>query len=140
MGRAEVLCQHGVEHAASEVRVLLLGLLRLGLGAEVHHAIALELRQELGAQLALCVHACPVFGAKLLSELGMLEPQNCWKELGRSSKKFFECEHALRDIPHHDVTFWLGRTCLIPAGMYASQMWGTGYIRKGTFKNCKCAT
>eukprot|EP00983_Pelagomonas_calceolata_P082859 1156035-Pelagomonas_calceolata.AAC.1 len=58
MGRAEVLCQHGVEHAASEVRVLLLGLLRLGLGAEVHHAIALELRQELGAQLALCVHAC----------------------------------------------------------------------------------
>eukprot|EP00983_Pelagomonas_calceolata_P015634 496739-Pelagomonas_calceolata.AAC.2 len=41
----------------------------------------------------------------------------------------FVREHALRDRPH--VMLCLGKTYVIPAGMYASQVWGAEYIREG---------
>ena len=41
----------------------------------------------------------------------------------------FVREHALGDRPH--VSLWLGKTYLVPAGMYASQVWGTEYIKEG---------
>eukprot|EP00983_Pelagomonas_calceolata_P068164 1149787-Pelagomonas_calceolata.AAC.3 len=41
----------------------------------------------------------------------------------------FVHEHVLRDRPH--VLLWLGKTYLVPAGMYASQVWGTEYVKEG---------
>ena len=41
----------------------------------------------------------------------------------------FVREQALGDRP--PVSLWLGKTYLVPAGMYASQVWGTEYIKEG---------
>ena len=39
-------------------------------------------------------------------------------------------EHALVDRPH--TSLWLAKTCAIPAaGMYGSQVWGTGFLQAG---------
>eukprot|EP00967_Tisochrysis_lutea_P008459 scaffold10108_cov20-Tisochrysis_lutea.AAC.1 len=37
--------------------------------------------------------------------------------------------HALRDRPH--VPLWLREAYLVPAGMYASQVWGTEFDKEG---------
>eukprot|EP00983_Pelagomonas_calceolata_P079911 1154905-Pelagomonas_calceolata.AAC.4 len=41
----------------------------------------------------------------------------------------FVRKHALGDRPH--VPLWLGKIYLVPAGMYASQVWGTEYVKEG---------
>ena len=41
----------------------------------------------------------------------------------------FVCEHALADRPH--TSLWLAKTYVIPAGMYGSQVWGTGFLQAG---------
>eukprot|EP00983_Pelagomonas_calceolata_P026408 829097-Pelagomonas_calceolata.AAC.1 len=41
----------------------------------------------------------------------------------------FVREHALGDRPH--VPLWLRNTYPVPAGMYASQVWGTEYVKEG---------
>ena len=38
-------------------------------------------------------------------------------------------EHALADRPH--TSLWLAKTYVIPAGMYGSQLWGTGCLQAG---------
>jgi hypothetical protein len=38
-------------------------------------------------------------------------------------------EHALADRPH--TSLWLTKTCVIPAGMYGSHVWGTGFLQAG---------
>eukprot|EP00983_Pelagomonas_calceolata_P088011 1157096-Pelagomonas_calceolata.AAC.9 len=43
--------------------------------------------------------------------------------------KQFVCKHALWDRLH--VPLWLRKTFLIPAGMYASHVWGTEYVKEG---------
>ena len=40
----------------------------------------------------------------------------------------FVREYALADRPH--TSFWLAKTFVIPAGMYGSQEWGTGFCRQ----------
>eukprot|EP00983_Pelagomonas_calceolata_P069487 1150374-Pelagomonas_calceolata.AAC.1 len=40
----------------------------------------------------------------------------------------FVREHALRDRPH--APLWLGKAYLVPAGMYASQVWAKIMLRK----------
>ena len=40
----------------------------------------------------------------------------------------FVREHALADRPH---TSLLAKTYVIPAGMYGSQVWGTGFLQAG---------
>jgi hypothetical protein len=39
----------------------------------------------------------------------------------------FVREHALADRPH--TSLWLAKTYVIPAGMYGSQVWGTGFLQ-----------
>jgi len=39
----------------------------------------------------------------------------------------FVREHALADRPH--TSLWLAKTYVIPAGMYGSQVWGTGSLQ-----------
>ena len=41
----------------------------------------------------------------------------------------FVREHALADRPH--TSLWLAKTYVIPAGMYGSQVWGTGFLQAG---------
>uniref|UniRef100_A0A7S3R323 Uncharacterized protein n=1 Tax=Dunaliella tertiolecta TaxID=3047 RepID=A0A7S3R323_DUNTE len=41
----------------------------------------------------------------------------------------FVRKHALRDRSH--VPLWLGKTYLVPAGMSASQVWGTENVKEG---------
>eukprot|EP00983_Pelagomonas_calceolata_P116863 1160358-Pelagomonas_calceolata.AAC.13 len=41
----------------------------------------------------------------------------------------FVCEHTLVDRSH--ASLWLAKTCVIPAGMYGSQVWGTGFMQAG---------
>jgi len=41
----------------------------------------------------------------------------------------FMREHALADRPH--TYLWLSKTYVIPAGMYGSQVWGTGFLQAG---------
>ena len=41
----------------------------------------------------------------------------------------FVREHALADRPH--TSLWLVKTYVIPAGMYGSQVWGTGFLQAG---------
>ena len=41
----------------------------------------------------------------------------------------FVREHALADRPH--TSLWLAKTYVIPAGMYDSQVWGTGFLQAG---------
>ena len=41
----------------------------------------------------------------------------------------FVRSHALNDRPH--TYLWLAKTYAVPAGMYASQVWGTAYMKKG---------
>jgi len=41
----------------------------------------------------------------------------------------FVREHTLADRPH--ASLWLAKTYVIPAGMYASQVWGTGFMQAG---------
>ena len=38
-------------------------------------------------------------------------------------------EHALAYRPH--TSLWLAKTYVIPAGMYGSQVWGTGFLQAG---------
>ena len=38
----------------------------------------------------------------------------------------FVRDHALADRPH--TSLWLAKTYVIPAGMYGSQVWGTGFL------------
>eukprot|EP00983_Pelagomonas_calceolata_P052182 1142726-Pelagomonas_calceolata.AAC.2 len=40
----------------------------------------------------------------------------------------FVREHASRYRPH--VPLWLGKACLVPAGMYASHVRGTEYLKE----------
>jgi len=42
----------------------------------------------------------------------------------------FVRSHALGDRPHSYL--WLAKTYAVPAGMYASQVWGTPFMKKGT--------
>jgi hypothetical protein len=44
-------------------------------------------------------------------------------------KRKFVREHALADRPH--TSLWLAKTYLFPAGMYGSQVWGTGFLQAG---------
>ena len=39
-------------------------------------------------------------------------------------------DHQLQSRPH--VGLWLSRAYVIPAGMYASQVWGTPFLKPGT--------
>ena len=39
----------------------------------------------------------------------------------------FVREHALEDRPH--TSLWLAKTYVNPAGMYGSQVWGTGFLQ-----------
>eukprot|EP00983_Pelagomonas_calceolata_P037669 1136455-Pelagomonas_calceolata.AAC.6 len=41
----------------------------------------------------------------------------------------FVREHTLADKPH--ASLWLAKTYVIPAGMYASQVWGTVFLQAG---------
>ena len=41
----------------------------------------------------------------------------------------FVLKHALADRPH--TSLWLAKTYVIPAGMYGSQVWGTGFLQAG---------
>ena len=41
----------------------------------------------------------------------------------------FVREHALADRPH--TSLWLAKTYFIPADMYGSQVWGTGFLHAG---------
>jgi hypothetical protein len=41
----------------------------------------------------------------------------------------FVRSHALTDRPH--TYLWLAKTYAVPAGMYASQVWGTPYMKEG---------
>ena len=41
----------------------------------------------------------------------------------------FVREHALAYRPH--TSLWLAKTYVIPAGMYGSQVWGTGFLQAG---------
>ena len=41
----------------------------------------------------------------------------------------FVRSHALNDRPH--TYLWLAKTYAVPAGMYASQVWGTAYMKEG---------
>eukprot|EP00983_Pelagomonas_calceolata_P063116 1147592-Pelagomonas_calceolata.AAC.1 len=41
----------------------------------------------------------------------------------------FVREDVLANRPY--VSLWLGKTCVVPAGMYAGQVWGTEYIESG---------
>ena len=41
----------------------------------------------------------------------------------------FAREHALADRPH--TSLWLAKMYVIPAGMYSSQVWGTGFLQAG---------
>jgi exonuclease III len=41
----------------------------------------------------------------------------------------FAREHTLADRPH--ASLWLAKTYVVPAGMYASQIWGTGFMQTG---------
>jgi hypothetical protein len=41
----------------------------------------------------------------------------------------FVREHSLANRPY--VSLWLGKTYVVPAGMYAGQVWGTGFIKAG---------
>eukprot|EP00983_Pelagomonas_calceolata_P065011 1148403-Pelagomonas_calceolata.AAC.1 len=51
----------------------------------------------------------------------------------------FVREHASGDRLH--VLLWLRETYLVPAGMYASQVWGTEYVDEGQeFSSVKRAT
>jgi hypothetical protein len=43
-------------------------------------------------------------------------------------RKFIR-DHALADRPH--TSLWLAKTYVIPAGMYGSQVWGTGFMQAG---------
>jgi len=43
-------------------------------------------------------------------------------------RKFIR-EHALAESPH--TSLWLAKTYVIPAGMYGSQVWGTGFMQAG---------
>ena len=43
--------------------------------------------------------------------------------------RIFVREHALADRPH--TYLWLAKTHVIPAGMYGSQVWGTGFLQAG---------
>ena len=44
-------------------------------------------------------------------------------------------EHALADRPH--TSSWLAKTYVVPAGMYGSQVWGTGFLQAGReFSSC----
>eukprot|EP00983_Pelagomonas_calceolata_P009727 314857-Pelagomonas_calceolata.AAC.1 len=41
----------------------------------------------------------------------------------------FVCENCLANRPHESL--WLGKTYMVPAGMFAGQVWGTEYIKAG---------
>ena len=43
----------------------------------------------------------------------------------------FVREHALADIGRPHTSLWLAKTYIIPAGMYGSQVWGTGFLQAG---------
>eukprot|EP00983_Pelagomonas_calceolata_P015913 504766-Pelagomonas_calceolata.AAC.2 len=57
----------------------------------------------------------------------------CFHLLSRS--RHFVREHTLSDRLH--ASLWLAKTDVVPAGMYASQMWGTGFMQAG--KECSSA-
>ena len=42
----------------------------------------------------------------------------------------FAKSHDLKSRPH--AMLWLSKVCGIPSGMYASQVWGTVYLSKGS--------
>ena len=42
----------------------------------------------------------------------------------------FDKSHELKSRPH--AMLWLSKVCGIPAGMYASQVWGTVYLSEGS--------
>eukprot|EP00983_Pelagomonas_calceolata_P063077 1147576-Pelagomonas_calceolata.AAC.1 len=50
----------------------------------------------------------------------------------------FTSKHGLVDRPH--TLLWLTRTHAIPAGMYASQIWGTRYMKEGAEMDCPMQT
>lgn len=50
----------------------------------------------------------------------------------------FAGEHGLQDRPH--TLLWLTKTYVIPAGMYASQIWATKYMKEGEEMACPLQT
>ena len=44
-------------------------------------------------------------------------------------RRFVRGEHAMADRPH--TSLWLAKTKVIPAGMYGSQVWATGFFQAG---------
>ncbi len=46
----------------------------------------------------------------------------------------FALEHRLTDRPHSML--WLAKGYALPASMYASQIWGTRYIKQGAEMDC----
>jgi len=44
--------------------------------------------------------------------------------------------HTLADRPH--TSLWLAKTHVIPAGMYGSQVWGTGCLQAGRSSLARC--
>jgi len=52
--------------------------------------------------------------------------------------KQFAGEHGLIDRPH--TFLWLAKTYVIPASMYASQIWGTRYMKQGAEMECPLQT
>eukprot|EP00983_Pelagomonas_calceolata_P000451 15328-Pelagomonas_calceolata.AAC.1 len=45
--------------------------------------------------------------------------------------KAFAHDHNLTNWLHALMIIWLLKTYAIPAGMYASQIWATSYLRQG---------
>ncbi len=50
----------------------------------------------------------------------------------------FVSEHRLIDRPHNRL--WLSKGYALPASMYASQIWGTRYMRQGAEMDCPLQT
>jgi len=48
----------------------------------------------------------------------------------------FVREHALADRPH--TSLWLAKTCVIPAGMYGSQVWVLVFCRQAGSSLARC--
>ena len=82
--------------------------------------------------------AVPPFITKILRYLGVVfyKTLNMAKSAEHASRPFlasayrisrFVREHALADRPH--TSLWLAKTYVIPAGMFVSQVWGTGFLQ-----------
>ncbi len=50
----------------------------------------------------------------------------------------FASEHRLTDRPHS--VLWLAKGYALPASMYASQIWGTRYMKQGAEMDCPLQT